>query len=758
MGYIESCFKSIGLKMAIHPLPAETTRLLGSTVNIASPCQLVKELLDNAVDAGASSIQVQVSPNCLDKIRVSDNGTGIAAADFDKLAAPSHTSKLTSFDDLPQLASQQLGFRGLALVSIANMATLEVVTKAKDAPVATKLKIRRGIGGAESKSPVSAPIGTSVVVSGLFESLPARRQYQLKQTQQTQTKIKELVKAYALARNNVQFSIKVLGEQAFWKSAPLGAGFKETVAVAVGRDAAKTCRETVYTCPAMGESLYTLHAILPDGSDSKSISSRGGYISVDGRPVISSRGLGKWLYATFKEQFPVKVAKPFMCLRITSTNAAYDVNVSSSKDEIIIPEESSLVLGLRTLCERFYASGGASRCATPEEIVHLNEMTTVRVRSVFGVNMERNDSNETEIDDADYEDIEVLAHLMDLPTPQPEPTPRSKRRNRIDAYFKAQSQDFEIYTDETATPIVSSPTREPYLPVLQPSAASTVNSLQEESYGSDDDSSVGSPERRGQFSGMLHTVAMPPRNRSVLDTPPAGRWNPSPSLPPSPEPRTDLQSPPPTGPATGFGIRFGARQTKITSPTVTRPARPLRAATPRPRRAPPVYTPPSSTEARPLSTSFQTARQRLQETQNDSTVQMSRLYARQPTPIPSPAVAAESSMPSRTSYPRMAQIMLMRSPSPEQDAPSPLSSSIISSQDMSEVHDEGPGCFWLTPSLLYQQAPLVVRTGTADVVASLEQLISYDDYVQAGRLTKAFPIIGMEFAQIVEERLNRMVG
>lgn len=745
--------------MAIHPLPVETRRLLGSTVNIASPCQLVKELLDNAVDAGASSIQVQISPNCLDKIRVSDNGAGIAATDFDKLAAPSHTSKLTCFDDLPKLASQQLGFRGLALASIANVATLEVVTKTKNDPVASKLKIRRGIGGPESKSPVSAPTGTSVVVSALFENLPARKQYQLKQTQQTQAKIKEIVKTYALARHNVQFSIKVLGEQAFWKSAPPGAGFKETAAVAVSRDVAKVCRETVYTCPAMGESLYTLHALLPDGSDSKSISSRGSYISVDGRPVISSRGLGKRLYAAFKEQFAVKVAKPFMCLRITSKSAAYDVNVSSSKDEIIIPEESSIVLGFKTLCERFYASCGALRCATSEEIIQSEEMATVRMRSVFGVNMERSNSTETEIDDADYEDIEVLAQLMALPTPEPAPTPLPKRHNCIDAYFKAQSQDFEIYTDETATPMASSPPGEPDLPVLQPSTASTVNSLQEESYGSDDDSSVGSPQRRDQFGGMLHTVAMPPRGRSALDTPPAGRWNPSPSLPRSPEPRGsfDMQSPPPTEPATGLGIRIGARQTKIRSPTITRPPRPIRAATPRPRRGPPVYTPPSSTEARSLSNSFQTARLRLQETGYDNIPQVNNLRAGQPTPMPSPAIEAESNVPPRTSYPRMAQIMLMRSPSPEEDATSSRDCSIISPQDISELSDEGPDCFWQMPSLLCQQMPTFIRTGTADIVASLGQLISYDDYVQAGLLTRGLPVGEIDAAQVVEDRLNRMV-
>lgn len=750
--------------MAIHQLSAETARLLGSTLNIASPCQVVKELLDNALDAGASSIQVQLSPNCLDRIRVSDNGIGIAAADFDKLAAPSHTSKLSSFEDLPKLASQQLGFRGLALASITNVATVEVVTRTKHDPVATKLKIRRGVGGAQSKSPVSAPIGTSVVVSGIFENLPARKQYQLKQTPQTQTKIKELVKTYSLARHSVQFSIKVLGEQSFWKSAPPGAGFKETVAAAVSCDVAKACRETVYTCPAMGESLYTLHAMLPENS--KNVSMKGGYISIDGRPLVTSRGFGKRLYSTFKEQFPAKVAKPFMCLRITSTNAAYDVNVSTSKDEIIIQEEEGLILGFERLCERFYTS--ASYCETPEVALPSEEMVSVKARSIFGVNMERKNSNETDLDDADYKDVEVLAQLMALPAPEPAPTPPPRRKG-IEAYFKAQTQDFEIYVDETATPLISPPVSRDDPPVLQPTTASAVNSLQEESFGSDEDSSglqeeafrsdedsrVGTPTRREQLAGVLHTVAPLPRDRSVLDTPPAGRWNPSPRSP-STRPSIDLQSPPAADLATGLGIWMGTRRAKIQSPTITRPHRPIRAATPRLRRARPVYTPPRSAEARPLTNSFQTARQRLQETQDVRTSRMESLHVREPTPMPSPVTVAN--VPPRTSNPRMAQIMLMRSPSPEEEAPSSPVSSVIF-QDMTDLSDEGPETdrFWQTPSLLCHEMPLVIRTGKGDVVACLEQVISYDDYVRAGTLTRGLPLVGVEAVEAVERRLNRLV-
>ena len=86
--------------MAIHPLPQETIRLLSSSVKLTNPCDVLKELVDNAIDAEATSIDVVVSANTLDKIVVRDNGHGIPLEDLDLLGRRGHTSKLRSFEEL----------------------------------------------------------------------------------------------------------------------------------------------------------------------------------------------------------------------------------------------------------------------------------------------------------------------------------------------------------------------------------------------------------------------------------------------------------------------------------------------------------------------------------------------------------------------------------------------------------------------------------------------------------------------------------
>ena len=130
--------------MPVCALPSETVRALGSSQIIQSPLSVVKELIDNALDAHASSVFVDISLNSVDVVQVKDNGYGIAASDRRLVCRPHCTSKIQDFQDITTIGGSSLGFRGEALASIADISgSLTISTKAEGDSTAVSLKISR---------------------------------------------------------------------------------------------------------------------------------------------------------------------------------------------------------------------------------------------------------------------------------------------------------------------------------------------------------------------------------------------------------------------------------------------------------------------------------------------------------------------------------------------------------------------------------------------------------------------------------------
>ena len=152
--------------------PAVAARIAAGEV-VERPASVVKELVENAIDAGATRITIDVEGGGLTSIRVADDGHGIEANDL-LIAFERHaTSKLTSDDDLDQIAT--LGFRGEALPSIAAVADVECLTRTADEPHAWLLAVRSGIRA--PAEPATRTPGTTMTVQGLFGELPARRKF-----------------------------------------------------------------------------------------------------------------------------------------------------------------------------------------------------------------------------------------------------------------------------------------------------------------------------------------------------------------------------------------------------------------------------------------------------------------------------------------------------------------------------------------------------------------------------------------------------
>ncbi len=157
----------------IRQLPPSLINKIAAGEVIERPASVVKELLENSVDAGATDIEISIESGGLDLIRISDNGCGIEP-DQVSLAVASHaTSKLTTADDLFDVHT--LGFRGEALASIAEISHLTLRTRTATNESGIELTVRGG--EAEPHQPIGCPVGTTIEVRHLFFNTPVRRKF-----------------------------------------------------------------------------------------------------------------------------------------------------------------------------------------------------------------------------------------------------------------------------------------------------------------------------------------------------------------------------------------------------------------------------------------------------------------------------------------------------------------------------------------------------------------------------------------------------
>lgn len=194
--------------MPIHRLDDETIAKIAAGEVIERPASVVKELVENALDAGARSVVVEIAGGGRDLIRVRDDGTGMEPGDL-ALAIERHaTSKLSRFDDLAHL--QTLGFRGEALASIAAVSALEIVSRPREAAHGHRIAVDFGHTG--RVEPVGCAPGTVVTVRDLFANVPARRSF-LRQASTENAYVQRVVSAYALAYPGVRFELVVDGRR-----------------------------------------------------------------------------------------------------------------------------------------------------------------------------------------------------------------------------------------------------------------------------------------------------------------------------------------------------------------------------------------------------------------------------------------------------------------------------------------------------------------------------------------------------------------
>jgi DNA mismatch repair protein MutL len=199
--------------MPIRVLDAQVAAKIAAGEVVERPASVVKELLDNAIDAGATQIRVETREGGLRLIRVSDNGCGIPEDEVELAFARHATSKISQADDLSNVKT--LGFRGEALNAIAAVAIVTIVTKTADDPLAASLRLENGIVVQRSRR--GAPDGTVISVENLFTSVPARLKF-LKSPASEAGRATDVITQYALAHPAIKFSLVCDGRLVFQSS------------------------------------------------------------------------------------------------------------------------------------------------------------------------------------------------------------------------------------------------------------------------------------------------------------------------------------------------------------------------------------------------------------------------------------------------------------------------------------------------------------------------------------------------------------
>ncbi|GAA0688000.1 DNA mismatch repair endonuclease MutL [Dyella marensis] len=191
----------------IRPLPAELINQIAAGEVIERPSSVVKELVENSLDAGATRIEVDIEQGGQRLIRIRDDGGGIEPDDLPLAVASHATSKIRSFDDLEHVAS--MGFRGEALASVSSVARFALTSRARGQDTAFRIEVDGG--KLQAARPAQHPQGTSVEVRDLFYNVPARRKF-LRAERTEFAHIDDLLKSLALARGSVEFRLSHNGK------------------------------------------------------------------------------------------------------------------------------------------------------------------------------------------------------------------------------------------------------------------------------------------------------------------------------------------------------------------------------------------------------------------------------------------------------------------------------------------------------------------------------------------------------------------
>lgn len=311
----------------IHQLDPHVADLIAAGEVVERPASVVKELTENAIDAGADSITVEIQRGGMSYIRVTDNGSGIEAEDCLTAFLRHATSKIRTEYDLEAIGT--LGFRGEALAAIASVSRVELMTRTATAQAGTSLELEGGV--VRAREEVGCPQGTTLIVRDLFFNTPARQKF-LKRDSAEGSAVFAVVQHAALSHPEVSFRFLREGKEEL--NTPGDGQLKSAVYAVLGRDIALG----LLPCKGSGEDISI------EGFVSQPVccrGSRGGqFFFVNGR-YVKSRTMQAALEQAYRNQKMVGKF-PACVLHITTRLNGVDVNVHPTKTEVKFSNEKKL--------------------------------------------------------------------------------------------------------------------------------------------------------------------------------------------------------------------------------------------------------------------------------------------------------------------------------------------------------------------------------------------------------------------------------
>ena len=286
---------------------------------IERPSSIVKELVENAIDAGATAVTVEIKEGGISLIRITDNGCGIPKEEVPLAFLRHSTSKIRTVEDLTKVAS--LGFRGEALSSIAAIAQVELITKERDSMLGTCYQIEGGVE--KSNEDAGAKDGTTFLVRNIFYNTPARRKF-LKTAMTEAGHVNELMVRLALSHPEVSFEFVNNGQTKLHTS---GNGkLKDAIYQLFGREIAANLQEVYAEAPGMKVTGYIGKPIISRGNRNYE-----NYF-INGR-YVKSNIIAKGIEDAYKD-FIMQHKYPFTVLHFTIDGEDLDVNVHPTKMEL----------------------------------------------------------------------------------------------------------------------------------------------------------------------------------------------------------------------------------------------------------------------------------------------------------------------------------------------------------------------------------------------------------------------------------------
>ncbi|NJE34711.1 DNA mismatch repair endonuclease MutL [Megasphaera sp. SW808] len=311
----------------INLLDEATRNKIAAGEVVERPASCVKELVENAIDAGASAIEVEIADGGQSYMRVTDDGCGMSPEDARKCIIRHATSKISAVEDIFAISS--LGFRGEAVPSIAAVSHMQITTRRPDDDFATHLLLDGG--EITSEDQIGAPVGTTMEVSDLFYNTPARRKF-LKSERTESSKISEMITKLALSHPSIAFTFTNNGRTTLHTGG--GGDLKETIANIYGAALAKEIFSISHDDGDIAVEGYV-------GKPSVLKSTRAWQTCIVNGRIVHNPLIFKAVENAYHAMLP-KSGYPFAMIHIHMDPAAVDVNVHPAKTEIKFADEQAV--------------------------------------------------------------------------------------------------------------------------------------------------------------------------------------------------------------------------------------------------------------------------------------------------------------------------------------------------------------------------------------------------------------------------------